>query len=99
MFIINITYKVSLEQINAKMQVHVAYLDKYFASNKFLIAGRKKPRTGGIIVAIGDNKQEIETIAKEDPFYTNSLADIEVIEFSAGKKAGDIDALLADSFK
>ena len=99
MFIINITYKVSLEEINATMQAHVAYLDKYFASNKFLIAGRKKPRTGGIIIAIGDSKEEIEIIAKEDPFYTNNLADIEVIEFSAGKTAADINALLADSIK
>jgi uncharacterized protein YciI len=81
------------------MQAHVTYLDKYFASNKFLIAGRKKPRKGGIIVAIGNSKEEIEIIAKEDPFYTNNLADIEVIEFSAGKKAADIDALLADIFK
>jgi uncharacterized protein YciI len=99
MFIIDITYTVSLEKINECMKAHVEYLDKYFASNKFLIAGRKKPRTGGIIVAIADSKEEIERIAKEDPFYTNNLADIKVIEFSAGKKAESIDALLANTFK
>ncbi len=99
MFIIDITYTVSLEKINECMKAHVEYLDKYFTSNKFLIAGRKKPRTGGIIVAIADSKEEIERIAKEDPFYTNNLADFKVIEFNAGKKAESIDALLANTFK
>jgi uncharacterized protein YciI len=99
MFIIDIAYTVSLEQIDEYMKTHVEYLDKHFASNKFLIAGRKKPRTGGIIVAIAESKEEIERIAKEDPFYTNNLADFKVIEFSTGKRVENIDALLANTFK
>ena len=99
MFIIDINYTVPLDQINACMKAHVDYLDKYFALKKFLIAGRKKPRTGGIVLVIADSKEETETIAKEDPFYINQLAEYKIIEFTAGKKADNIDELLSGTFK
>src|SRR5215467_12754636 len=99
MFIIDIIYKVSLEEIDACMKAHVEFLDKYFASGNFLIAGRKHPRNGGIVIALASNKEEIENIIKEDPFYTKSLADIRIIEFSGGRKAERINELLANTSK
>jgi uncharacterized protein YciI len=99
MFIIDLTYKVSLEQIDACMKAHVEFLDKYFASGNFIIAGRKHPRNGGIIIALASNKEEIENIANEDPFYINNLADIRIIEFSGGRKAEHINELLANTSK
>jgi len=95
MFIIDITYKASLEEIDAYTKAHIAFLDKYFASGNFLIAGRKNPRDGGIVIALASTKEEIENITKEDPFYTNNLADIRIIEFSGGRKAKHINELLA----
>ena len=53
MFIIELTYKASLTEIDAHMAAHVAFLKKYYASGNFLVSGRKIPRDGGIIVAVG----------------------------------------------
>ena len=97
MFIIDIIYKVPLEEIDACMKEHVEYLDKYFAAGNFLIAGRKNPRNGGIILALASGKEEIERISKKDPFYINNLADIKITEFSGGRKAEHLDELLAKS--
>jgi uncharacterized protein YciI len=90
MFVIELTYKASLAEIDAHMTAHVAFLKKYYASGNFVVSGRKIPRDGGIIVAVGTNRQSIESIIKEDPFYEHGLADFRIIEFRASQRAPDI---------
>ncbi len=90
MFIIELIYKADLARIDAHMKAHVAFLKKHYASGHFLVSGRKIPRDGGIILAVGKNRQEIEAIAGQDPFYTHGLVDIRVIEFRASQRADDI---------
>jgi hypothetical protein len=51
MFVIELTYKVPLTQIDAMMKEHVAFLDRHYAAGTFLLSGRKLPRDGGIIIA------------------------------------------------
>lgn len=90
MFVIELIYKVPLADIDAQMPAHVRFLKKYYASGHFLVSGRKIPRDGGIILAVGKNRAEIEAIAAEDPFVRRGLADIRVVEFRASQRAGDI---------
>ncbi|MFZ5897117.1 MAG: YciI family protein [Myxococcota bacterium] len=90
MFVIELTYKVDLEQIDSHMRAHVAFLKKYYAAGVFLISGRKIPRDGGIILAVGKTREQIESIMAEDPFVQNALADIRVIEFRASQRADDV---------
>jgi uncharacterized protein YciI len=91
MFVIELIYKADLKAIDAHMAAHVVFLKKYYASGNFLVSGRKIPRDGGIILAVGRNRQQIETIVKEDPFYKHELADFRIIEFRASQRADDID--------
>jgi uncharacterized protein YciI len=90
MFVIELTYKAELKQIDACMGAHMKFLRKYYAAGNFLVSGRKIPRDGGIILAVGESRDAIEAIAKEDPFYTRGLADVRVIEFRASQSADDI---------
>ena len=90
MFIIELTYKADLAEIDAHMGAHVAFLKKYYASGNFLVSGRKIPRDGGIILAVGTSRQQIEAIVEEDPFYQHGLADFRIIEFRASQRANDI---------
>jgi uncharacterized protein YciI len=90
MFVIELIYKADLTRIDAHMPAHVAFLRKYYAAGNFLVSGRKIPREGGIIVAAGKSRQEIEAIAAEDPFYVHGLADFRIIEFRASQRANDI---------
>ncbi|MEP6927898.1 MAG: YciI family protein [Ginsengibacter sp.] len=93
MFIIELIYKVPLEQIDAYMKQHVKFLTKYYHSKNFIVSGRKLPRDGGIILATASNKKEIEKIIKEDPFYKYKLAEFRIIEFNASQKAVNINEL------
>ena len=90
MFIIELTYKADLAEIDAHMGAHVVFLKKYYASGNFLVSGRKIPRDGGIILAVGTSRQQIEAIVEEDPFYQHGLADFRIIEFRASQRAKDI---------
>jgi len=90
MFIIELIYKVDLARIDKHMAAHVKFLKKHYAAGHFLVSGRKIPRNGGIIVAVGDSRDRIEAIAAEDPFVTHGLADVRVIEFRASQRADDM---------
>ena len=90
MFVIELTYKVDLAEIDAHMAAHVAFLNKYYASGHFLVSGRKIPRDGGIILAMGEDREQIEAIIQEDPFHAHGLADFRVIQFRASQRADDL---------
>jgi uncharacterized protein YciI len=96
MFVIELVYKAPLEEIDAHMAAHVAFLKKHYTAGNFLISGRKVPRDGGIIVAAGTSKLQIETIIQEDPFYRLGLADFRVVEFRASQRADDIQKRIDD---
>lgn len=90
MFVIELVYKVGLAKIDAVMAAHVAFLKKYYAAGHFLVSGRKIPRDGGIILAVGESRAQIEDIVRQDPFIRRGLADFRIIEFRASQRAPDI---------
>jgi len=95
MFVIELTYKVELTEIDAHMKAHMAYLNKHYAAGTFLVSGRKIPREGGIILAVGESKERVEAIVREDPFVSRGLADFRIIEFRPSQRAKSVDALIA----
>lgn len=85
MYIISLTYKTSLDNVERFIPEHNDFLDKYYRSGNFITSGRKEPRTGGIILADAHSKDEVEQIIKEDPFYSNQIANYDIIEFIPSK--------------
>jgi uncharacterized protein YciI len=90
LFVIELIYKAPLAEIDAAMAAHMRFLKKHYASGWFLVSGRKIPRDGGIILAVGDSREAIEAIMREDPFCARGLADVRVIPFRASQRADDI---------
>jgi hypothetical protein len=45
---------------------------------------------GGIILAVGKSREEIEAIIQHDPFIARGLADFRIIQFRASQRADDI---------
>jgi len=91
MFVIELVYKVDLARIDEHMVAHVKFLKKHYASGNFLVSGRKIPRDGGIILAVGTSREQIEAIIREDPFHARGLAEFRIIEFRASQRADDIE--------
>jgi uncharacterized protein YciI len=89
MFILELTYTAPLDRIDAAMKAHMRWLNAQYAAGHFLVSGRKIPRDGGVILATGPNRDAVEAIAHEDPFVTQGLATVRVIEFCASQKTKD----------
>lgn len=94
MFIIDLHYIVPLDKLDEHMTEHVKYLHKYYKLNVFVASGRKVPRTGGIILALGKSKEEVEQIVRDDPFYIHKLADFTVTEFMTSQSHPEFKKLL-----
>jgi uncharacterized protein YciI len=95
MFVIELIYKAELTAIDAQMRAHMAFLRKHYAAGTFVVSGRKIPRDGGIIIAAGKSRAEIEAVVKEDPFVKQGLAEFRILEFRASQRADDIGARIA----
>lgn len=86
MFIANLKYKKSIEEVNKVLEAHLEYLDKYFEKGKFMCTGKKSfPELGGVILFDSNNLEEAKKILHEDPFYIEEIADYEIIEFQPVK--------------
>jgi uncharacterized protein YciI len=94
MFVLLLTYIKPLAEVDALMRKHVAWLDEQYEAGRFVVSGRRIPRTGGVILARGDDREEIEALAATDPFVSGGVASCEVIEFRASQTAPGFDALL-----
>lgn len=79
LFVVSLRYLVPLEQIDAAMKKHVAFLKKH--QKDFVMSGRQVPRAGGIILARGKNREAVERIMKQDPFVKTKLATADIVEF------------------
>lgn len=90
MFVIELIYKAGLDEIDAHMRAHMAFVNRQYAAGRFVVSGRKIPRDGGIIVATGGTRAEIEELMSEDPFCRLGLAEFRVIEFRASQRAADL---------
>ena len=93
MFIISLTYIKPLEEVDALLEEHVVYLKEHYALGHFLASGRKVPRTGGVILARGVSREEIETIITLDPFYRHHVAEYEITEFSPTMSVDELEFL------
>ncbi len=96
MFIVNLTYVKELSQVDNFISEHNAFLDKFYAENKFICSGRKIPRSGGIILANAKDRSELDEIIGQDPFFKNGIAKYEITEFSPTKFVPGFERLLGE---
>ncbi|MEU8540568.1 YciI family protein [Streptomyces sp. NPDC048717] len=92
MFVLELTYTAPIERIDALLTEHVAWLEARYAEGVFLASGRKEPREGGVILAAGVGRAEIEKIAATDPFSVGGLCTYRIVEFHATKTADGLAA-------
>lgn len=94
MFIILLSYKVPLSEVDKYLSSHREFLDYYYKQGLLVASGPMKPRSGGIIIAASNDKAQIESILKEDPFWLAEIADYQIIEFTPIKHCEALKALI-----
>lgn len=90
MFVLELTYTAPVERADALMKEHIAWLDEQYAAGVFIASGRKNPRDGGVILAVGYDRQRIEEIAAADPFAAHGVCAYRITEFIATKTAPEL---------
>lgn len=93
MYIINLTYKVSLEAVDKYLDKHIQYLDEQYNLGTFLASGRKISKTGGVILSNIGDMNKLSKIIDKDPFKINDLAHYEIIEFKVSKACAEFEFL------
>lgn len=81
MFIVLLTYIVPIERINELLEAHRAFLRTQYEAGRFLASGPQNPRTGGVIIAKGESREELLKVLEEDPFYREKAASYELVSF------------------
>lgn len=92
MYIVSLSYTCPLEEVEAVLDAHITWLDKYFEAGVFLAAGRKEPRTGGVILVKDIDRARLETILQEDAFQ--AVASYEVTAVNVTRTDGAFEGLM-----
>ena len=87
MFVLILTYTKPVEEVDALMRDHMRWLEAGYRDGHFVVSGRQVPRTGGVIIARGDDREAVEALAAQDPFVQRGVATVEVIQFRASQSA------------
>lgn len=82
MFIAILTYKKPLEEVDRYLQAHRDYLADHYAAGDFIASGPQNPRVGGVIMIKAKDREAVDTIISQDPFYNNSIAEYQIVEFT-----------------
>lgn len=82
-----LTYTSSIEQIDAAVVEHRAFLQKGFDAGMLLMSGPQNPRTGGVILGRAESLESIRAFMLQDPFHVKSLATYRFVEFIPVKMA------------
>lgn len=94
MFCIIGTYIKPIEEVDVLMELHYQFLEKHFSAGTFILAGRRIPRFGGIILCNAGSRAEVETILQEDAFYQKHVMEYQIIEFLPTKYRDGLEELL-----
>lgn len=93
MFIVTLTYVRPLEELDALMDDHVAWLKTHYASGLFIASGRQAPRKGGVILARSGDRAALEAVLAEDPFTRHGAARADIVEFTPSMTAPGAEVL------
>ncbi len=97
MFIVELTYKAPIGEVDKYLSAHREFLDYYYKQGLFLASGPQKPRTGGILIALTTDKKHLESVLECDPYHLADIADYRLIEFTPVKHREEIGSLILET--
>ncbi|GGM65485.1 YciI family protein [Dactylosporangium sucinum] len=95
MFVITLSYVADLDRIDEAMDDHREWVDGQFEDGVFVASGAMVPRTGGVILAAGLERPELEARLALDPFQQKGLAEYTIVEFAPRKVVPGLERLQA----
>lgn len=94
MFIVQLSYKVPIKEVDKYLPAHREFLDYYYKQGLLIASGPIKPRTGGILIAATTDKAYLESVLKQDPYSLAEITDYQLIEFTPVKHCVELRQLI-----
>ncbi|WP_058958439.1 MULTISPECIES: YciI family protein [Pantoea] len=85
MYVVILNYIRPVEEVETLLAGHIDWLNRYFDADIFIAAGRKDPRTGGMLLVRDIERERLEAILAEDPFV--AVAQYEVTKVNVTRAA------------
>jgi uncharacterized protein YciI len=93
MYVLTLTYIVGLDEVDRVRDAHMEWIREQYEAGRFLLSGAKVPRDGGVILARGIERDELDEVIAGDPFTREGVAVYDVVEFRATTVAEGLDVL------
>lgn len=87
-----LTYIKPLEEVDVHREAHVAWIKAAMDQGVMLLAGRRTPPTGGVLLFRGE-ADAVRAVAETDPFVVNGVATVEIVAFTMTLAMDQIGAL------
>ncbi|OHU86657.1 MULTISPECIES: YciI family protein [Pseudoalteromonas] len=97
MFIISLAYRVPLSEVDRFIPEHIDYLNEQYQQGHFILSGRKEPRTGGVIISTIEDRQKLNNVLAQDPFYREGLASYDITEMVPTKSSEQLAFLVSNT--
>ena len=96
MFVLLARYTKPIEEVDAMLDDHRAWITRHSDAGRILMTAREVPLIGGMILARAESGDEIWQMIREDPFYASGAAEYEVREFAPARAAPGLEGLLEE---
>jgi uncharacterized protein YciI len=76
-----LSYVKPLGEVDVHRDAHVAWVKAAMDEGVMLLAGRRTPPTGGVLLFRGE-EDAVRAVAETDPFVVNGVATVEIVAFT-----------------
>ncbi len=98
MFVIVSTYHRAFDRDDPVLSEHLEFVRSCHDDGRFVASGPRRPAVGGLIVARGDDEQELRDLMQRDPFVRDGIASYEFLGFRPSRavtqELGEQDTVL-----
>ncbi len=81
MFLLLGRYLKPADEVEAHLDAHRTWVRDHVEAGVFIAAGREIPLQGGLIVATGVTRDEVDAIIAKDPYFIQNVAEYDVREY------------------
>jgi uncharacterized protein YciI len=83
MFVLLSEYRQPPQEVADALPRHSEWIAAQYECGRLLVSGRRRPATGGLLVARGESRVDILAWIANDPFVSEGVATYDVYEFDA----------------
>ncbi|MDA8446075.1 YciI family protein [Paracidovorax valerianellae] len=81
LYVLTLHYIRPPEEIQLHLDSHRQWLARHIRAGRILVAGRSEDRTGGVVIASCEGRDELDRMIADDSFVIHELVQVSVQSF------------------